>query len=192
MGNQKNNGKMIIVAGPSGVGKSSFVDKIIDEIPGLTDVVTYTTRAIRPGEIEGVAYHFVTKDQFEKLIVEDFFVEWANVHTNIYGTPFNQIYDAWEKSDPVIMDIDVQGAETFREKFSNCFTIFIHPPSVDALRQRVLSRDKDKVKDLDVRMENAKKEIAQSHLFHSQLVNDNFEDSYKEFKKIVVAYIKAV
>ncbi len=184
--------KMIIVAGPSGVGKSSFVDKIITEYTELVDIKTYTTRLVREGESEGDPYHFVTSEKFDQLVEVGFFVEWANVHTNKYGTPYDQIYKAWQEGLPVIMDVDVQGAATFRKHFPTCYTIFIHPPSIDALRQRVISRDKGQLKDLEVRMESAKKELTQAHLFSHELVNDKFDESFSEFKKTVEAYIKPV
>jgi guanylate kinase len=184
--------KMIIVAGPSGVGKSSFVDKIIGELPILVDIKTYTTRPMRVGESEGDPYHFVTLEKFDELIEQGFFVEWANVHTSKYGAPYDQIYNAWRKGHPVIMDVDVQGTATFKKNFPTCCAIFIHPPSIDALRKRVMHRDKGNIMDLEVRMANAQKEIQQAYLFNYQLVNDEFDESYSQFKKTVEAYIKPV
>src|SRR5690606_27393950 len=115
---------------------------------------------------------------------EDFFVEYAEVHGNLYGTPHYQIQDALKAGKVVIMDVDIQGAKTFKEKYPKAFTIFIHPPDLDELRQRVIKRDGNP-KDLEVRMENARKEIAQSSQFDAQLVNDEFEASYAQFKKII-------
>lgn len=178
--------RMIIVAAPSGAGKSSFVERICREEPRLVDIVTYTTRSMRQGESQGQPYHFVTAADFEKKVAEGFFVEWARVHTNLYGTPWDQIQRAWEQGKCVIMDIDVQGTETFRSKFpQDCRTVFILPPSIEELRRRVIKRDGGPPPDLEVRMKNAQKEMAVAALFDFQVVNDDFESSFAQFKKIV-------
>src|SRR3954465_7875755 len=108
--------RMVIIAAPSGAGKSSFVSRITREYPVLCDTVTYTTRSMRAGESEGDPYHFVSHDRFRQLMSDNFFVEYANVHGNMYGTPMHQLADAWSKNRTVIMDVDVQGAETFKRK----------------------------------------------------------------------------
>jgi len=176
---------IIIVAGPSGAGKSSFVDKVIGEVSRLEDIITYTTRNMREGESEGNPYHFVSASKFEQLKSQNFFVEWAKVHTNYYGTPIDQIEAAWAQNKGVIMDVDVQGAATMRQKFDQAKTIFILPPSIEELRKRVLKRDKETVADLEVRMNNATLEIEQADKFDFQIKNDNFDSSYAKFKKIV-------
>lgn len=183
--------RMIIIAAPSGAGKSSFVEKITKEYPRLRDTVTYTTRDIRAGESEGNPYHFVTRDRFEELIKDDFFVEWAKVHGNLYGTPYYQIRDAWEKGEVVIMDVDVQGADTFKRKFpQDAVSVFILPPSIEELRRRVVKRDGKVPADLEIRMENAEKEIKRAPEFDYQLVNDDFANSYAQFKKIIEELLK--
>ncbi len=177
--------RMLIVVAPSGAGKSSFVDRVTSEFPILRDTVTYTTRAMRAGESEGNPYHFVSREKFEELCAQGFFVEWAHVHANMYGTPFYQIEEAFQKNEVVIMDVDVQGADTFKAKFPDAKTIFILPPSIDELRRRVIKRDKKLPDDLEIRMKNAEKEIARAHEFDFQIVNDDFEASYAKFKKII-------
>ena len=184
------NTPMIIVVGPSGVGKSSFVELVCKDFPALVDTVTYTTRQMRPGESEGNPYHFVSEDRFKSLIEQEFFIEFAQVHRNFYGTPRHQIDEAIEAGKVVIMDVDVQGAKTFKEKYPKALSIFIHPPSIDELRQRVLKRDGIGAKDLDVRMANALKEIGEASFFDVEMTNDDFENSYSEFKKIVEHALK--
>ncbi len=176
---------MIIIAAPSGAGKSSFVDRITREIPILRDTVTYTTRSIRAGESEGNPYHFVTKEKFLQLRVENFFAEWAVVHENLYGTPYHQLNEAWERGEVIIMDIDVQGAETFKRKYPDAMSIFILPPSLEALRHRVTKRDGKVPADLEVRMRNAEVEIKRASEFDYQIVNDDFDKSYQQFKIII-------
>lgn len=176
---------LIIVVGPSGVGKSSFVDLITKEISLLFDTITYTTRAMRNGESEGQPYHFVTEARFKELLAKEFFIEHAIVHGRMYGTPKHQIDDAISAGRVVIMDVDVQGARTFKSKYPESFAIFIHPPSIDELRQRVIKRDGKALPDLETRMNNAQKEILVANEFDIQITNDDFSLSYAQFKKII-------
>jgi len=182
--------RMIILAAPSGAGKSSFVEKICREDDRLVDTITYTTREMRQGESQGHPYYFVTREEFEKKVQDNFFIEWAVVHTNLYGTPYYQIEEAWKKGKCVIMDVDVQGARTFKTKFPDSKTLFILPPSIDELRRRIAKRDGRIPKDIEIRMENAAKEMKESDSFDERIVNDDFEKSYAVFKKIVDVWLK--
>ncbi|MEQ1722381.1 MAG: guanylate kinase [Pseudobdellovibrio sp.] len=181
--------RMIIVAAPSGAGKSSFVERLAAEEPRLHDIITYTTRAMRNHESPGKPYFFISKEEFEKKIKEEFFIEWAQVHTNMYGTSFEQIQMAWARDKVVIMDIDIQGVVTFKSKYPDAKTVFIMPPSIEELKRRVIKRDGAPPPDLEVRMANAEKEMTKAHEFDVQIVNDDFERSYAEFKKIVENWI---
>ena len=181
--------RMIVVAAPSGAGKSSFVEKISAEDPRLYDVITYTTRPMRHHESEGKPYFFITVEEFNKKVKEDFFIEWAQVHTNFYGTSYEQIYLAWAREKVVIMDIDIQGVATFKEKFPDAKTVFILPPSIEELRRRVIKRDGAAPVDLDIRMKNAEKEMAKASEFDVQIINDDFERSFAQFKKTVEIWI---
>ncbi len=177
--------RMIIVAAPSGAGKSSFVERISHEDRRLFDTITFTTRTMRAGESEGKPYFFITPEDFQKKVDQGFFVEWANVHNNLYGTSLKQLEEAWSKDLCVIMDVDVQGASTFRRKYPDAVTFFILPPSIDELRRRIVKRDGKTPADLEVRMGNAVKELELAGQFDYQIVNDKFDKSYEEFKKIV-------
>ncbi len=177
--------KLFVVTAPSGAGKSSLCEKAIKDFSNLDDVITYTTRTMRPGESEGNPYHFVSIEEFEKLKSEGFFVEYATVHTNFYGTPKNVFEKAWSKNRYLIMDVDVQGAATFRKIFPQATYIFIQAPSFDELRKRLQKRDGVESKDLELRLSNAKKEMEHAPLFEFQVVNDNFDKAYSEFKKII-------
>ncbi|HEY8269621.1 MAG TPA: guanylate kinase [Pseudobdellovibrionaceae bacterium] len=177
--------KMIIVAAPSGAGKSSFVERACREEKRLEDTVTYTTRAMRKGESQGHPYHFIPEEEFKAKIAENFFVEWAEVHTNLYGTPYDQLENAWIQGKCIIMDVDVQGAETFKAKYPDAVSIFILPPSIDELRRRIEKRDGGIPKDIEIRMANAEKELEHASRFDYQIINDQFEHSYAQFKKIV-------
>ncbi|MFZ3229393.1 MAG: guanylate kinase [Pseudobdellovibrio sp.] len=177
--------RMIFVAAPSGAGKSSFVEKISAEDPRLHDIITYTTRPMRHHESEGKPYFFISIEEFNKKVKEDFFIEWAQVHTNFYGTSYEQIHLAWARDKTVIMDIDIQGVMTFKQKYPDAKTVFILPPSIEELRRRVIKRDGAPPPDLDIRMKNAEKEMLKAGEFDVQIVNDDFDRSYAEFKKTV-------
>lgn len=183
---------LIIVAAPSGAGKSSFVERICREDDRLVDTVTFTTRAMRRGESPGNPYHFVSKEEFETLVAKNYFVEWAFVHNNMYGTPFEQLEQAWAKGKAVIMDVDVQGAATFKRKFgTQAASVFILPPSIEELKRRIIGRDGQPPADLDVRLKNAEIEIKRAPEFDFKVVNDDFERSFSDFKKIIEDLLSA-
>jgi len=177
--------RMIIVAAPSGAGKSSFVERLTRDDSRLVDIITYTTRKRRRDEIDGLQYHFISMEDFQARIEKNFFVEWAKVHTNFYGTSYQSLEEVWAKGRCAIMDIDVQGVATFRSKFPDAKTIFILPPSIDELRRRIGKRDGEIPHDIEVRMANAEREILEAPRFDYQIVNDHFEHSFSQFKKII-------
>lgn len=181
--------KMIIVAAPSGAGKSSFVERLASEDERIYDVITHTTREMRHHESQGRPYFFISLDEFKEKIQQGFFIEWAQVHTNMYGTSYQELNSAWARNKVVIMDIDIQGVMTFKSKYPDAKTVFILPPSIEELRRRVIKRDRVPPKDLDIRMANAEKEMNKASEFDVQIVNDDFERSYAEFKKIVEKWI---
>jgi len=177
--------RMIILSAPSGAGKSSFLNRILREVPRLKDTITYTTRTMRTGESDGNPYYFVTREKFQELIAQGFFVEWAKVHENIYGTPLHQIEDCFSENRVAIMDVDVKGAATFKTKYPDAVSIFILPPSIDELRRRILKRDSKVPEDLEIRLINAQMEMSLAHSFDYRIVNEDFEESYARFKKII-------
>ena len=177
--------QIIVVAAPSGAGKSSFVERVSMENPRLVDVITCTTRPMRKGESQGKPYYFISEDDFKKKIEEGFFVEWAHVHNRMYGTSHQELEKVWAEKKCAIMDVDVQGTETFKAKFPHAISIFIIPPSIDELRRRIIKRDGGVPADIDLRMQNAEREMQVASQFDYQIVNDHFETSYAEFKKII-------
>jgi guanylate kinase len=183
--------RMFIVSAPSGAGKSSLCARALAEFPELVDTVTYTTRAMRDGESEGHPYHFVNENRFVELREQGFFVEWAIVHGKLYGTPKYQLEDAWKQGKWIIMDVDVQGAATFKKLYPDAVSIFIVPPSLDELRRRIVSRDKGKTPDLEIRLKNAEHELKEASKFDYKIVNDVFELSYNEFKKLIAHFVKS-
>ena len=177
--------KLILIAAPSGAGKNSLMVRALKDFPTLLDVVTYTTRERREGEVHGQDYHFIQKSEFEKMIEEDLFAEWSPVHDSLYGTSHQSLKQAWAENRVAIMDIDVQGVEKFTKIYPDAISIFILPPSIEALKQRILSRDKKPPANLELRLQNAEKEIKLAHRFDYQVVNDDLDKSYLRFKKIL-------
>jgi guanylate kinase len=178
--------KLILVAAPSGAGKSSFLERIIKEFTQLEDVVTYTTRSMRTHESEGLHYHFISQSDFQKKIADNFFVEWAKVHSNYYGTSHESIKAAWSNGKVVIMDLDIQGVESFKQKYPEVLkTIFILPPSLEELRRRIINRDNKVPEDLELRIKNAQIEISKADSYDFKIVNDDFDTSYTQFKKFI-------
>ncbi len=182
---------LVILVGPSGVGKSTLLERAIQDFEILCDTVTVTTRPMRTGEKEGVPYHFVDRKKFEDMMAKGYFIEWAEVHGNLYGTPSTQLEEYWAKGRVAIMDVDIQGAKTFKARYPQALTIFIVPPSIDALRQRVIAREGGKPPaDLEVRMQTAQREIKEAHFCDHQVVNADFETAYSHVQKLIVNHLK--
>ncbi len=192
--------KIILVSAPSGAGKSSFINRALSEYENLEYLVSYTTRSKREGESEGHPYHFVSQEYFMKLADEGFFLEWAKVHSNLYGTPKgvlatdeevesssqNSQISSEKLNEIYITDIDVQGFTSLKKlNLENLFSIFILPPSLDVIKQRIIGRHGGEPKDLDIRLKSAEVEIGMADQYDHQVVNDNFDESYAVFKKIL-------
>jgi len=177
--------RLLLLAAPSGAGKNSFLSRALRDFSRLQDVITYTTREPRVAETPGQDYHFLDKSEFQNKVKEGFFAEWAQVHENLYGVSHHSLQACWEQGYVAIMDIDVQGVKTLKKAYPEAVSLFIMPPSVEELKIRILARDRRPPPDLNLRLENAREEIAQASQFDYQIVNDDLEESYGRFKKIV-------
>lgn len=182
--------RILLFIGPTAVGKSTLIERSLKDFPQLFDIITYTTRPMRQGESEGNPYHFVDEKRFKSLIDDGFFLEWAIVHGNMYGTPRRDIDETAKNGRIAIMDIDVQGAKKLREEYPQAVTVFLMPPSMDSLRQRFIKRGITNQEDLDRRLETAKREMTQAEDFDHQIVNDDFEETYTEVRKIIEKILK--
>ena len=182
---------MVIVVAPSGAGKSTFIDEVIRRPElGLKDTITFTTREMRSMESEGDPYFFITKEDFEEKVEKGFFVEWAKVHSSYYGTSVEQIRNYWKDGFVPIMDVDIQGASTFKSKFPEALVVFIQPPSLEALKERLLKRGGGILPDdFEVRMENAKKEIEWADNADEIVINDDFQVAFEDFLNKVESYL---
>jgi guanylate kinase len=178
-------GVLLIVASPSGAGKTSLCRRLMADHGGLELSVSMTTRPIRPGEQAGRDYHFVDEAEFQRLIEADAFLEWANVHGNLYGSPRAPVDRALAEGRDVLFDIDWQGArEVARRCKEDAVRVFILPPSLEELRRRLVTRSQDAVDVIDRRIRNAKGEIEHAGEFDYVFVNDDFDRSYAELAHI--------
>lgn len=179
-------GKILIIVAPSGSGKSTLIHKLRDDFNSLEWSVSFTTRPQREGEVDGVAYNFITKEEFESRKDQGEFLEWALVHQNYYGTSKTFVDQKLKEGINILFDLDVQGVDSFKEYFGDkAKAIFIAPPSIDALKERLEKRGTDKEEVINVRLENARKELLRKDDFDFCVVNDEIERAYSELKNII-------
>ena len=191
MGNESRvtkNALVVVISGPSGVGKDVMIDRMIeaDQI-GFHFTVTATTRAPRPGEQDGVNHHFLTNDEFMNMIASDKLLEWAQVYDNYYGVPKEQVRDALAEGCHVIMRVDVQGAKRLRELIPEALLIFIIPPSLKVLRRHLEKRGVDSETEMKKRLSAAAEEIGNSDLFDYTVMNeeDRLDDTVAKVVDII-------
>ncbi len=187
-------GTILIVSGPSGVGKSTILGKVREFFPDLTFSVSCTTRQPREGEQNGVHYNFISREEFERLIAENQFIEHADVFGNYYGTLRSEVIDRAVNGKDVFLDIDVQGALQIKEHTKNDYTlqrcsefIFIAPPSVEILEKRLRGRGTEDEAQLTRRLGEAKKELSKWNQYDYTIINDDLDRAVKEFVAIIEA-----
>ncbi|MBU2598918.1 MAG: guanylate kinase [Actinobacteria bacterium] len=188
--NIKKLGKLIVISGPSGAGKTTLIRKVMQKIPTLTFSVSATTRAIREGEIESVDYFFVSPEEFNDLIRNDAFIEWAKVHGNLYGTLKKQVKELREKRKNVILDIDEQGANQIKKKKIPALFIYILPPSLEELEKRLKERDTERIREMTRRLQSAKEQITSKGFYDHVIINDDIKKVVKKLKIIIEGYIE--
>ncbi len=183
----KKRGNLFILSAPSGAGKSSLIKALIDNSEDIQVSVSHTTRNPRLGELQNVHYHFVSVEQFKDKIASDDFLEWAEVFGNYYGTSVEAVENSLSDGKHVFLDIDWQGAQQIKKRFSDVTTIFIMPPSRTELKRRLESRGQDSEDVINARMEEACSEMSHFNEFDYVVINDDFEQSIKELKAIITA-----
>ena len=177
--------KVFVITGPSGVGKGTVIQALRERVPGLGLSVSATTRAPRPGERDGVAYHFLTREQFCEHVAAGDFVEHADYSGNRYGTLRSELEGRLANGIPVVLEIEVQGARQVREQMPDAVQVFIAPPSREALRARLLGRGTDTPEQVDRRLETADDELAAQPEFAHVVVNDRLEDAVEQLVGVV-------
>jgi guanylate kinase len=184
---RKRRGNLFIVSAPSGAGKTSLCQKLTAVIPDIRHSVSYTTRPPRKGEVNDRDYTFISEHEFRKMAKKNEFAEWAEVHGHLYGTSRKRLEEIREAGIDVILDIDTQGAVEIREHYDDGVCIFILPPSMEALRERLEKRMSNSPEEIDLRMKRASEEIKDYKSYDYVIVNGDFSDALTELKAIVLA-----
>jgi len=180
-------GNLFVVAAPSGAGKSSLVKALMELDSGVQPSVSHTTRAPRGQEFDGREYFFIDDTQFDAMVADHAFLEWAYVHGNRYGTSKSTIEERISQGLDVVLEIDFQGAVQIKRLFANAVLIFILPPSWEELRSRLLRRGEDTAEVIEIRLANAATEMAQAHEFDFVIINQLFDKALFDLKAIVHA-----
>jgi guanylate kinase len=177
--------RLVVLSGPGGVGKGTVVRALRARYPELAVSVSATTRPARPGETDGTHYHFLSGEQFERLVVDGGFLEWAEFAGNRYGTPWSSIEGLLRAGRTVLLEIEVQGAAQVRERFPGATLIFLAPPSPEALLERLRTRGTDDPERIAERMALARHELAQAPNFDAVVVNDTVDGAVTEIGRIL-------
>jgi guanylate kinase len=180
-------GMLIVVSAPSGTGKTTVVERLVQIVPGLSLSRSYTSRAARPGEADGVDYNFITRQRFESMIAEDAFLEWADVFGNFYGTAEADTARERASGRDLVLVIDVQGARQVRARCPETVGVFVLPPSYDVLEQRLRGRSKDSEAAMQRRLATARAEIAAFVEYDYVVVNDELDACVQRLHSIVLA-----
>lgn len=182
---KKGRNNLFIISAPSGAGKTTLIEMVVKEFPQLMFSISHTTRAPREGETDGVEYFFTTPARFEDMIRGNQFLEWAQVHSNYYGTSRLILERAEEQDRDLLLDIDVQGAAKVKAMIPSAVTIFILPPSMAALKARLTQRQLDAVDQIHRRMETARNEIWHYRDYEFVVINDDLTHAYENLSAII-------
>lgn len=180
-------GMLLVISGPSGAGKGTLVNKLLDKDPSFTFSVSVTTRSRRENEIEGVHYYFISDEKYDTLLEADAFLEHASVHGHRYGTLKSEVYDRISNGQNVLLDIDPQGALSVMEKDRDCVSVFILPPSYAELKVRLHTRNTENEEEIQRRLYNARGEIKKMSSYRYLIVNDQLDLAFEKLTAIVRA-----
>lgn len=170
-------GRLIVLTGPSGVGKGTLMQELLKRHPELYYSVSVTTRSPRPGEINGENYYFISRSKFEQLLAQGEFLEWAEFAGNYYGTPREAVLNQVQSGKLVVLEIELEGARQIRAEFPNALSIFVLPPSMNELESRIRGRAQDSEEAIARRLCRAEEEIQAAEEFDVQIVNDDLENA---------------
>lgn len=180
-------GKLIVLTGPSGVGKGTLLRSLRQRHPELYLSISATTRDPRPGEVDGVDYYFLSRPEFQEKIAQDAFIEWAEFAGNYYGTPRQSLETQMAQGQWVILEIEVEGARQVRRSFPEALLVFVRPPSFAELERRLRGRDRDSEDAIQRRLERAKEELQAADEFDVQVTNAVVEEAIRELEAAVFA-----
>ncbi len=182
------NGNLFILSAPSGAGKTTLCKALLEKFPDIVYSVSYTTRPPRGNEKHGKDYFFIEKAAFENKLKQDYWAEWANVHGHFYGTSREILDNYLAMGRDILLDIDVQGTRQILEHYPHSVTIFVMPPSLEALRIRLESRATDTAEVIERRLRDAGKEIEQRHIYRHLIINDKLEEAVDILSGLVAGY----
>lgn len=180
-------GNLLVITGPSGVGKGTLVQKLKPRVDKLRYSVSVTTRAMRPGEIEGESYFFRSRSEFEDMARQGAFMEYAEFAGNFYGTPRGWVSEELENGVDVILEIEVVGAKQIHSQYPDAVMIFISPPSFEELANRLRNRKTETDEKIKLRLEKAEQELQEKNVFQYEVVNDNLDEAVSNLEHIVYA-----
>ena len=186
-------GKLIVISAPSGAGKTSIVHQLLKDIPELSFSVSASSRERRGNEVHGKDYFFLGVEGFQQKIKEDAFLEWEQVYENqYYGTLKSEIERIWSEGRAVIFDVDVVGGLNIKQQYpKKCLSIFIMPPSIEVLAERLIGRGSESDESVKKRLDKAEEEISKNKQFDTVILNDNFEIAYEQTKEMITNFINA-
>ncbi|GLI50320.1 guanylate kinase [Tepidanaerobacter syntrophicus] len=180
-------GLLIVVSGPSGVGKGTLCNALVKNIDNLFISISATTRPPRTGEVNGVNYIFMNQENFEEKIEEGQFLEWAKVYNNYYGTPKEFVVEKLKEGKDVILEIDIQGAAQVKKNCPNGVFVFIAPPSLEELRKRIINRGTDNEESINLRLKSAKEEMRASFDYDYVIINDDLDKAVLKLQSVILA-----
>jgi guanylate kinase len=180
-------GTLFVVSSPSGGGKGTIIQHVLEVVENLSYSVSYTTRAPRLNEVDGREYFFVSRETFDEMVAAGEFLEWACVHGNFYGTAKRQIAQETAAGVDIILEVDVQGASSVRQLLMDSVSVFILPPSPEVLRQRLIARGTDTPEELEIRLRNAPGELNQYSAFDYVIINDEVDKAVGQLASIIYA-----
>jgi guanylate kinase len=180
-------GILFVVSSPSGGGKGTLIQRVLKRVPNLSYSVSFTTRAPRNGEENGREYFFVRREEFDRMVAANEFLEWAHVHSKQYGTARQQVEREISEGRDIILEVDVQGAASVRSLLADSVSIFILPPSFEILKQRLRARGTDSQEELDLRLRNAPTELKDYSAFQYVILNDDVDRAANQMAAIVHA-----
>ena len=178
---------LFVISGPSGAGKSVLIRRILDDLPAIRFSVSSTTRGPRPGETEGIDYHFISREQFQADIEAARFLEHAQYSGNLYGTNRHEIEEAERLGQDLLLDIEVQGARQLQEKGVEAVYIFVAPPSFAELERRLRSRNTEDEAAIQRRLRQSVEDVSHVHRYQFVIVNDNLEEAYSRLRSIFIS-----
>ena len=188
MQERKNRGSLFIVSAPSGTGKTTLCRKLVSSLPDLKFSVSYTTRQPRPREVNNRDYTFISRNQFMSMVDKKEFIEWAEIHGELYGTSKKRLEELIDSGINVILDIDTQGAMQLKKKTGEGTYIFVLPPSIEVLRKRLEKRMTDSKNEMEKRIKRAAVEIKSYRKYDYVIINNTLKNALKELKAIIISH----